>query len=53
MAWIEICQWCGKNGTTSHSNTRPTNNPRMSFDCCPSHPSGNPDAKHGAQWIEI
>lgn len=53
MRWVAICQWCGKRGgTASTTNGRiPSYNPNVPGKC-PSHPSGNKDMAHGAQWVQ-
>lgn len=49
--YISVCQWCGKRGTTyaTSGDKKPTINPNVPGKC-PSHPSGNPNMAHGAQW---
>lgn len=53
MRWVAVCQWCGKRGQiTSTTNGRmPGHNPSVPGKCT-SHPSGNKNMDHGAQWVQ-
>lgn len=49
--WVAVCQWCGKRGAgeTQNYDRPPMRNPVVPGKC-KSHPSGNPNMEHGAQW---
>ncbi len=62
--WHSICQWCGERGKIINYDPYNARNilfpmlrrkvpPPVVNGNCPNHPSGNPEAKHGAQWTKM
>lgn len=49
------CQWCGKMADApmpGNGECQPNCAPRIDGKC-PAHPSGNPNAPHGPQWVRV